>query len=73
MMAEIHPFGRARKLKCPICGRPSDVSTRPFCSARCKQVDLGRWFGESYRVPSAEEPDEVEIDALVARLELGEE
>jgi uncharacterized protein len=27
---------------------------RPFCSARCRDVDLGRWFGEAYRVPAVE-------------------
>jgi endogenous inhibitor of DNA gyrase (YacG/DUF329 family) len=25
----------------------------PFCSDRCKLIDLGRWLGESYRIPSA--------------------
>ena len=68
-MAEIHPIGQARKQKCPICGTVSVAQYRPFCSARCKQVDLGRWFGETYRVASHEEPDEVEIDAIVAELE----
>jgi endogenous inhibitor of DNA gyrase (YacG/DUF329 family) len=37
---------------CPICGKPAeDARHRPFCSGRCRQVDLGRWFGEVYRVP----------------------
>jgi endogenous inhibitor of DNA gyrase (YacG/DUF329 family) len=44
------------KAKCPICGKPSKPELRPFCSARCKQVDLNRWFSESYRVP--EKPGE---------------
>ena len=44
---------------CPICGKPvEDRSHRPFCSARCKRVDLGRWFGEAYRVPVEDEDDE---------------
>jgi endogenous inhibitor of DNA gyrase (YacG/DUF329 family) len=30
----------------------------PFCCARCKTIDLGRWLGETYRIP-AEEPEEV--------------
>jgi endogenous inhibitor of DNA gyrase (YacG/DUF329 family) len=29
----------------------------PFCSLRCQTIDLGRWLGESYRIP-AEEPEE---------------
>ena len=45
----------ARVLACPICGRP--VAPRPanlawpFCSDRCRLVDLGKWLGEEYRVP----------------------
>jgi endogenous inhibitor of DNA gyrase (YacG/DUF329 family) len=30
---------------------------RPFCSERCRMVDLGTWAGESYRVPGAEVED----------------
>lgn len=46
--------------KCPICGKPVEQAFRPFCSARCKQVDLNRWFSESYRVPvqSADEEED---------------
>jgi hypothetical protein len=40
--------------RCPICGRPRAHRYRPFCSARCRDVDLGRWFGEVYTVPAAE-------------------
>jgi uncharacterized protein len=45
--------------RCPICGKPTETRFRPFCSARCADIDLGRWFGESYRIPdSAGERDE---------------
>jgi endogenous inhibitor of DNA gyrase (YacG/DUF329 family) len=37
--------------KCPICGKPVETEFRPFCSARCKQIDLNRWLTEAYRVP----------------------
>jgi len=37
---------------CPICGKPATPRCRPFCSPRCAEVDLGRWFGETYRVPA---------------------
>ena len=41
---------------CPICGKAAEnVRTRPFCSARCADVDLGRWFTGRYAVPAAEE------------------
>jgi endogenous inhibitor of DNA gyrase (YacG/DUF329 family) len=40
---------------CPICNRPAAPRAQnpaaPFCSARCKQVDLGHWLDERYRVP----------------------
>ncbi|MGD8430507.1 MAG: DNA gyrase inhibitor YacG [Ectothiorhodospiraceae bacterium] len=40
---------------CPTCGKPvewSERSTyRPFCSKRCKLVDLGEWLDESRRIP----------------------
>lgn len=40
--------------RCPICGRPRVHRFRPFCSARCRNVDLARWFGEVYTVPAVE-------------------
>ena len=64
-MAEVHPIGKARKGKCPVCGKPSAVETRPVCSARCKTLDLGRWLGGDYRVPTDEEPEEGDLAALL--------
>lgn len=49
-------------MKCPTCGKPvspDDLgqpgSTFPFCSGRCRDVDLGRWLDGKYQIP-------VEID-----------
>jgi endogenous inhibitor of DNA gyrase (YacG/DUF329 family) len=42
---------------CPICGRTVTAEFRPFCSRRCADVDLGRWFRESYRVPARPDPE----------------
>ncbi len=42
---------------CPICGRMSVARYHPFCSLRCAQVDLGRWLGGHYRIPTDERPD----------------
>ena len=43
---------------CPICGRPVQPKTMPFCSTRCADADLGHWLAEDYRVPdSDDEPD----------------
>lgn len=36
--------------KCPICGKPENVSFEPFCSKRCAQIDLGRWLGDGYAI-----------------------
>ena len=41
---------------CPICGKPADDKVKPFCSTRCRQVDLNRWLSDSYRIPGAERP-----------------
>ncbi len=48
--------------RCPVCGRPAAPATRPFCSVRCRQVDLGRWLAGDYAVPGEpeEEPGEEE-------------
>ncbi len=47
---------------CPICGKPAAEKTRPFCSPRCADVDLGRWFGEVYRAPAAAEAEDAAAD-----------
>ena len=56
-----------RSPRCLNCGRPRTHEFRPFCSARCRDVDLGRWFGEVYAVPAAEPGyDEPEDDGAPA-------
>ncbi len=45
-------LSRAKAPTCPICRRPAAAQFRPFCSARCADVDLGRWFTEGYAVPA---------------------
>ncbi|HEX6866524.1 MAG TPA: DNA gyrase inhibitor YacG [Caulobacteraceae bacterium] len=50
---------------CPICGKPTDQAFRPFCSKRCADVDLQRWFAGVYAVPAVENeqgPDEADED-----------
>ncbi|WP_374034075.1 DNA gyrase inhibitor YacG [Bdellovibrio bacteriovorus] len=46
---------QSRQVKCPQCGRLALYSTenpfRPFCSERCRLIDLGEWASESYRIP----------------------
>lgn len=56
-LAELAPRRRARKRSCPICGKPVAAEHQPFCSARCRRIDLDRWLGEIYRVPTEDGPD----------------
>ena len=48
---------------CPLCKKPSRQKFHPFCSARCAQIDLGKWLGEGYRIPVKEQPDADDEDA----------
>ena len=49
---------RARtKRACPICDKPAVAESWPFCSKRCADVDLGRWFSGRYRIPTDEAPE----------------
>lgn len=52
---------------CPQCGKEvawcNDSRYRPFCSERCKLIDLGQWAAESYRIPL----DEGEADQMPPR------
>ena len=53
-----------RIVLCPRCGTqvPWDPQNRfrPFCSERCKLIDLGQWATEQYRIPNEESPDGLE-------------
>lgn len=52
--------GKTRKVPCPRCGTETEYSSankwRPFCSERCKMIDLGKWAAEDYRVPEDDKP-----------------
>jgi endogenous inhibitor of DNA gyrase (YacG/DUF329 family) len=55
-------------VKCPICGKVmsatlDDWPQFPFCSERCKLIDLGRWLGEDYSIPAEEPPDDASPEA----------
>ena len=52
-------MGQAMLKNCTVCRRPATQKFTPFCSSRCANVDLGRWLGESYRIESKEEPEEI--------------
>lgn len=76
------------KVPCPICGKMTEYSRenpwRPFCSERCKMIDLGEWDNDGYRIQgepgSADRmsPEEFEdaarrADELRERLEAGKQ
>lgn len=42
---------------CPICQKPIDLKFKPFCSKRCADIDLARWFNEGYTTPAIELDD----------------
>ncbi|HEV2366029.1 MAG TPA: DNA gyrase inhibitor YacG [Caulobacteraceae bacterium] len=44
-----------KSLRCPICGKAQDRAYRPFCSARCANVDLQRWLAGRYRLSEGPE------------------
>jgi endogenous inhibitor of DNA gyrase (YacG/DUF329 family) len=59
-------MGKTRIVNCPRCGAPAAWSGenpyRPFCSERCKLIDLGDWATEKYRVPVQDDNDAPDTD-----------
>ncbi len=53
---------KPKVVNCPRCGKPvewiPENRYRPFCSERCKMIDLGAWASERYRVPVEEREEE---------------
>jgi endogenous inhibitor of DNA gyrase (YacG/DUF329 family) len=48
----------AAAARCPICDKPVEAPYKPFCSRRCADVDLQRWFSGGYVVPGADTDEE---------------
>lgn len=58
-------------MRCPICKRefdPAAAVAKPFCSERCRLVDLGRWLGEDYGLPAEPEVDPDDESAPTPRV-----
>ena len=62
-----------RQLACPTCGAPAAApgaprskSPRPFCSRRCADIDLVRWFQARYAIPAVDAADDSIIETLAA-------
>jgi endogenous inhibitor of DNA gyrase (YacG/DUF329 family) len=53
---------------CPQCNKLSEYSTenafRPFCSERCRLIDLGQWASEGYRIPAPIKPEDLDDENL---------
>lgn len=52
-----------RRVRCPTCRRPAALDGnpyRPFCSERCKLLDLAAWADERYRIPGEQVSQEAE-------------
>ncbi|MEZ0212385.1 MAG: DNA gyrase inhibitor YacG [Xanthobacteraceae bacterium] len=60
--SEEKPGGAGEPRACPICGRAAVERYRPFCSARCADVDLHRWLSGRYAIPAVEGDDDDEPD-----------
>lgn len=55
------------QLTCPICRKQFDSTASdamPFCGARCRQIDLGRWLGESYSFPTSRGEEDEDSEEL---------
>ncbi|MFZ5732024.1 MAG: DNA gyrase inhibitor YacG [Pseudomonadota bacterium] len=48
----------AKEKLCPICGKPQTAASKPFCSERCRDIDLNRWLSGSYAIPVRDDEDE---------------
>lgn len=46
-------------MSCPICSKKVEPTFRPFCSKRCADLDLAKWFSGSYAIPS-DDPEDIE-------------
>lgn len=59
---------KKRPVTCPQCKELSEYSTenkyRPFCSERCKMIDLGQWASENYRIPEQAKPEDLDSELV---------
>ena len=53
--------------RCPICKAPTEMAYRPFCSARCRDVDLARWLSGSYAIAGGQEDGDEDGDEGAAQ------
>ena len=51
------PEPGSKPVRCPICRKPAVEAYRPFCSKRCADIDLAKWFGGGYAVAGRDEDE----------------
>ncbi len=65
-MSDSDPRPAASASRCPSCSgtlpKENPRAFFPFCSARCRTIDLGNWLDGRYAVPAAEHPDDDGLD-----------
>lgn len=62
-------------MHCPICEQsfdPASSPAPPFCSERCRTIDLGRWLGERYGLPDMPDPEDDEVPPGEVRTDVGD-
>ena len=59
----------AHAVRCPNCGAPAVSEFRPFCSGRCKDVDLSRWLSGSYAIPGNSVDEDEDGDDAAREIE----
>lgn len=58
--AKVTPLRKTQP--CPECKKPSTRENYPFCSDRCRELDLSRWLTGAYAIPVADDEQKAEND-----------
>jgi endogenous inhibitor of DNA gyrase (YacG/DUF329 family) len=65
LASNVEPLRKARP--CPECGRPSTRENYPFCSDRCRNLDLSRWLTGAYAIPVADDESKADEEEEARR------
>jgi endogenous inhibitor of DNA gyrase (YacG/DUF329 family) len=69
--SNVEPLRKTRP--CPECRRPSSRESYPFCSERCRNLDLSRWLNGAYAIPVAEDESIAEEEGGALQRQRGED
>jgi len=69
--SNIEPLRKSRP--CPECRRASTRESYPFCSERCRNLDLSRWLNGSYAIPVADDESSTEGESGSSPRQQGED